>query len=234
MNTIEKHLLSVLKKYFGYSEFRDTQKEIILSVLAGKDTLAVMPTGGGKSLCYEIPALIMDGLTVVVSPLIALMQDQVNQLLAYGIDAVFLNSSLDWDSYCDTADKIRNGKIKLLYVSPEGLNTEKIQDILHSEKVQVRCITIDEAHCVSEWGHDFRPDYLEIASVRQQFKNAVCLALTATATKQVREDIINNLALKNPAVLVASFNRPNIYLDVKPKTDPLGQVVECIRALWGV
>lgn len=142
----------VLKTVFGYDSFRPLQREIIQNVLDGRDTLAVMPTGGGKSLCYEIPALIMDGLTVVVSPLIALMQDQVNQLLAYGIEAVFLNSTLDWDSYRDTADKIRDGKIKLLYVSPEGLNTDKIQDILHSEKVDVRCITIDEAHCVSEWG----------------------------------------------------------------------------------
>src|SRR5574344_203009 len=215
----------VLKNVFGFETFRPLQREIIQNVLDGRDTLAVMPTGGGKSLCYEIPALIMDGLTVVVSPLIALMQDQVNQLLAYGIDAVFLNSSLDWDSYCDTADKIRNGKIKLLYVSPEGLNTEKIQDILHSEKVQVRCITIDEAHCISEWGHDFRPDYLEIASVREQFPKAVCLALTATATKQVRADIIKQLHLETPAVLVASFNRPNIFLEVKRKSKALNQVI---------
>src|SRR5574344_1533019 len=215
----------VLKNVFGFETFRPLQREIIQNVLDGRDTLAVMPTGGGKSLCYEIPALIMDGLTVVVSPLIALMQDQVAQLLAYGIDAVFLNSTLDWDTYRDTADKIRDGKIKLLYVSPEGLNTDKINDILHSEKVNVRCITIDEAHCVSEWGHDFRPDYLEIASVREQFPKAVCLALTATATKQVRADIIKQLHLETPAVLVASFNRPNIFLEVKRKSKALNQVI---------
>jgi len=215
----------VLKNIFGFDSFRPLQKEIIQNVLDGRDTLAVMPTGGGKSLCYEIPALIMKGLTVVVSPLIALMQDQVTQLETYGVEAVFLNSSLDWDTYRDTADRIRNGEIKLLYVSPEGLNTGKIQDILHSENVDVDCITIDEAHCVSEWGHDFRPDYLEIASVREQFPKAVCLALTATATKQVRADIIKQLKLETPEVLVASFNRPNIYLEVKRKSNGLEQVI---------
>lgn len=223
----------VLKNVFGYDSFRPLQKEIIENVLAGRDTLAVMPTGGGKSLCYQIPSLIFDGLTVVVSPLIALMQDQVASLVASGVNAVFLNSTVEWTDYIDSMDSIKRGETKIVYVSPEGLATQRIQDLLHSDTVNVKCITIDEAHCVSEWGHDFRPDYLEIASVRKQFKNAVCLALTATATKQVREDIINNLKLKNPAVLVASFNRPNIYLDVKPKTDPLGQVVECIRAHWG-
>ena len=215
----------VLKEVFGYDSFRPLQREIIQHVLDKKDTLAVMPTGGGKSLCYEIPALIMDGLTVVVSPLIALMQDQVAQLASYGIDAVFLNSTLDWDSYCETADRIRNGEIKLLYVSPEGLNTQKVQDILHGEKVTVRCITIDEAHCVSEWGHDFRPDYLEIASIREQFPDAVCLALTATATKQVRTDIVKQLKLDKPTILVASFNRPNIFLEVRRKVNALEQVV---------
>jgi ATP-dependent DNA helicase RecQ len=223
----------VLKNVFGYDSFRPLQKEIIENVLAARDTLAVMPTGGGKSLCYQIPSLIFDGLTVVVSPLIALMQDQVASLVASGVNAVFLNSTVEWTDYVDSMDSIKRGETKIVYVSPEGLATQRIQDLLHADTVNVKCITIDEAHCVSEWGHDFRPDYLEIASVRKQFKNAVCLALTATATKQVREDIINNLKLKNPAVLVASFNRPNIYLDVKPKTDPLGQVVECIRAHWG-
>lgn len=219
----------VLKNIFGYDSFRPLQKEIIENVLSGRDTLAVMPTGGGKSLCYQIPSLIFDGLTVVVSPLIALMQDQVASLNASGVNAVFLNSSVEWGDYCDSMDGIKRGEIKIVYVSPEGLATQRIQDLLHADSVNVKCITIDEAHCVSEWGHDFRPDYLEISSVRKQFKNAVCLALTATATKQVREDIVNNLALKNPAVLIASFNRPNIYLDVKPKNDPLSQVVDCIR-----
>lgn len=215
----------VLKSIFGYDSFRPLQKEVIANVLDGRDTLAVMPTGGGKSLCYQIPAMLLPGLTVVVSPLIALMQDQVSQLEAWGIPAVFLNSSLEWNEYRQKMDLIRRGKIKLLYVSPEGLSTSRIQDILHSQNVELSCLTIDEAHCVSEWGHDFRPDYMEIACIREQFPNAVCLALTATATKQVQGDIISHLRLENPAVLVASFNRPNLFLEVRKKNNPFEQVL---------
>lgn len=224
---------SVLKSVFGYDSFRLLQKDIISHVLAGHDTLAVMPTGGGKSICYQIPALIFDGLTVVVSPLISLMQDQVASLNAAGISAVFLNSTLEWEDYRDAMNAIRRGEIKIVYVSPEGLATARIRDLLHDERVTVRCITIDEAHCVSEWGHDFRPDYLEISSIRKQFPRAVCLALTATATKQVREDIVRNLGLKNPAILISSFDRANIYLNVLPKQNSLSQIVDCIRRHWG-
>lgn len=220
---------TVLKSVFGYDSFRPLQKDIIDNVLAGRDTLAVMPTGGGKSLCYQIPALVFDGLTVVVSPLISLMQDQVSSLETSGVPAVFLNSSLEWTDYCKATDAIRAGEIKLVYVSPEGLNTERMRNLLHSDGVKISCITIDEAHCVSEWGHDFRPDYLEIASVREQFPDAVTLALTATATKQVRDDIIRNLRMKNPSVLVASFNRENIFLEVQPKRDAFSQTVDCIN-----
>lgn len=220
---------TVLRSVFGYESFRPLQKEIISNVLNGKDTLAVMPTGGGKSLTYQIPALIFDGLTIVVSPLIALMQDQVSALVANGVNAVFLNSSLSWDDYRSSVQDIVSGLIKLVYVSPEGLATQRIQEILHNENVNVKCFTIDEAHCISEWGHDFRPDYLEIANVRRQFPEAVCLALTATATKRVREDIIANLRLENPNVLVASFNRPNIFLEVRPKRDAYGQIVSFLN-----
>jgi ATP-dependent DNA helicase RecQ len=219
---------TVLKSVFGYESFRPLQKEIITNVLAGKDTLAVMPTGGGKSLCYQIPALIFSGLTVVVSPLIALMQDQVSALVSDGVNAVFLNSSLEWSDYCRAADSIRAGSTKLVYVSPEGLATQRMQELLHSGSVKIDCITIDEAHCISEWGHDFRPDYLEIASFRGQFPGAVCLALTATATKQVRDDIVKNLRMKEPEILVASFDRKNIFLEVQPKRDAFSQVVDCI------
>ncbi|MCR4822655.1 MAG: RecQ family ATP-dependent DNA helicase [Treponema sp.] len=223
----------VLKSVFGYDSFRLLQKDIITNVLNKRDTLAIMPTGGGKSLCYQIPALIFEGLTVVVSPLISLMQDQVTSLNAAGVDAVFLNSTLDWEDYKESMNSIRRGQTKIVYVSPEGLMTPKINDLLHDPRVSVSCITIDEAHCVSEWGHDFRPDYLEISSLRNQFKDAVFLALTATATPHVREDIIKNLKLKKPAVLISSFDRPNIYLDVKPKNrNALDQVVECIRRHW--
>ncbi len=220
----------VLKSVFGYDSFRPLQKDIITNVLQKKDTLAIMPTGGGKSLCYQIPALIFDGLTVVVSPLISLMQDQVASLNAMGVNAVFLNSTVEWSDYLESMNSIRRGETKIVYVSPEGLSSQKINDLLHDQRVNVSCITIDEAHCVSEWGHDFRPDYLEISVLRNQFKNAVFLALTATATREVRQDIISNLKLKNPEILISSFDRPNIYLDVKQKNrDALEQVVECIR-----
>ena len=223
----------VLKSVFGYDSFRLLQKDIISNVLAKRDTLAIMPTGGGKSLCYQIPALIFEGLTVVVSPLISLMQDQVAALNAAGVNAVFLNSTVEWEDYKDSMNSIRRGETKIVYLAPETLVTPKINDLLHDSRVTVSCITVDEAHCVSEWGHDFRPDYLEISALRNQFKDAVFLALTATATLHVREDIIKNLRLQNPAVLVSSFDRPNIYLDVRQKNrDALDQVVECIKRHW--
>ena len=216
----------ILKEVFGYDSFRPLQEEIISSVLEGKDTLAIMPTGGGKSVCYQIPALMFPGITVVISPLISLMQDQVTGLLENGIEAAFLNSSLDWDSYKETVDRIKRGEIKLVYTSPETLSTQRMQSILHDVKCGISLITIDEAHCISSWGHDFRPDYLEILSVRRQFPQAVCLALTATATNQVRSDIALQLGMKNPSVFIASFNRKNIYLEVRPKRNGLNQIIE--------
>jgi len=219
----------ILKSVFGYDKFRPGQKEIIQNILDGRDTLAVMPTGGGKSLCYQIPALIFDGITVVVSPLISLMQDQVGALLENGVSAAFLNSTLNLDEYKKTVRDIKSGGAKLLYLSPEALATERVKSILREADVPVSCVTIDEAHCISEWGHDFRPDYMEIAAFRNEFKDAVCLALTATATKQVQADIVRNLKLKKPAVLVSSFNRANIFLNVQPRTDGLGQIVEFLQ-----
>ena len=215
----------VLKSIFGYKKFRPLQKEIIENVLEGRDTLAILPTGGGKSLCYQIPALMMEGLTVVISPLIALMEDQVAQLDNLGIAAAYINSSLSWDDYKAACRQVQSGKLKLLYVSPEGLNTEKMLNLLHSPSVKVECITIDEAHCISEWGHDFRPDYLDIAQIKKQFPQSVCLALTATATEQVKKDIIHQLKMEEPKVLCASFNRPNIFLHVERKAKPLEQVL---------
>lgn len=219
----------ILKSVFGYDKFRPGQKEIIQNILEGRDTLAVMPTGGGKSLCYQIPALILDGITVVVSPLISLMQDQVGALLENGVSAAFLNSTLNLDEYIKTVRDIKSGGAKLLYLSPEALATERVKSILREADVPVSCVTIDEAHCISEWGHDFRPDYMEIAAFRNEFKDAVCLALTATATKQVQADIVRNLKLKKPAVLVSSFNRANIFLNVQPRTDGIGQIVEFLQ-----
>ena len=209
----------LLKQYYGYKDFRPGQKEIIESILQGNDTLAIMPTGGGKSLCYQIPSLIFSGLTVVISPLIALMEDQVKSLDSVGIPSLFLNSSLEWEEYTHNMSQIRSGKIKLLYCAPETLVTERIQNLL--AQVEVSCITIDEAHCISEWGHDFRPEYRRISEIRQLFPKAVCLALTATATETVRKDIKTTLQLgknKHYKEFISSFNRPNIYLDVISKS----------------
>ncbi len=205
----------VLKKHFGFSSFRKGQQEIIETVIAKKDTLVVMPTGGGKSLCYQLPALVFKGLTIVVSPLISLMQDQVTALHKMGIEALFLNSSLDWDTYKANMAQVRSGVIKLLYCAPETLVTERVQDLLSD--IQVDCITIDEAHCISQWGHDFRPEYRMISTLRRRYPEAVCLALTATATKQVREDIKKALKLKPCNEFISSFNRENIFLEVHPK-----------------
>ena len=219
----------VLKTVFGYDSFRLNQKEIIKEVLKGHDVLAIMPTGGGKSICYQIPALIMKGVTIVVSPLISLMQDQVSALEASGIHSVFLNSTLEWEEYRSAVDDIRAGKVKLVYVSPEGLATGKLRDLFSENTVKISCVTIDEAHCVSQWGHDFRPDYMEIGAVRNIFPDAAMLALTATATEQVRLDIVKNLKMKKPAVFVSSFNRSNIFLEVQARRNGFNQVVDFLE-----
>lgn len=219
----------VLKTVFGYDDFRFPQEQVIADVLNKKDTLAVMPTGGGKSVCYQIPALIFDGITIVISPLISLMQDQVDGLKTFGIQSAFLNSSLTWDEFLKTAEKIKSGNAKIVYVSPEGIATSKIREIFSSPEIKISCITVDESHCISSWGHDFRPDYLEIRALRNYFPDAVMLALTATATENVRKDILVNLKMKNPSVFISSFNRKNIYLEVRPKKNSLQQIVDYIK-----
>ena len=219
----------VLKTVFGYNSFRSQQKDIITAVLQGKDTLAVMPTGGGKSICYQIPALILEGITIVVSPLISLMQDQVDTLETTGIHSVFLNSALPWEEYLNAMKEIKAGQVKLVYVSPEGLATNRIRDLISEPEIKISLIAIDEAHCVSSWGHDFRPDYLEISYIRNLVPDAVMLALTATATDQVRKDIVQNLNMKNPKLFISSFNRENIYLEVQRKINANSQVVDFLR-----
>jgi len=209
---------TILKDTFGYDTFRPFQQEVIENVLARRDTLAIMPTGGGKSLCYQIPALLFDGLTVVVSPLISLMKDQAEQLGALGVPALFLNSSLSQEAYQENMDYVRRGEVKLLYLAPETLLTPRIFSLLAD--LRIDCLTIDEAHCISEWGHDFRPEYRQLADVRKRFPRAVCLALTATATSRVRADIRSTLSFTTPNEFVASFNRENLYLEVVPKRDP--------------
>lgn len=218
---------SLLKDTFGYDTFRPSQREVIENVLARRDTLAIMPTGGGKSLCYQIPALIQDGLTVVVSPLIALMKDQVEQLRATGVPALFLNSTLSMEAYQENMEYVRQGKVKLLYVAPETLLTPRIFALL--DAIQLDLLTIDEAHCISEWGHDFRPEYRQLVDVRHRYPQAVCLALTATATPRVRADIKTTLGFSNSNEFVSSFNRENLYLEVLPKRDPVQQTIRFLQ-----
>lgn len=216
-----------LKKFFGYDQFKPSQLEVIQNILNKQDTLAIMPTGGGKSLCYQLPALIFPGLTVVVSPLIALMKDQVEQLHELNIPAVFLNSSLSSEEYQKYMDLIRNNETKLLYVAPETLLTPRIYDLL--SEIDLDCFTIDEAHCISEWGHDFRPEYRQLAEFRSQFPNAVCLALTATATPRVRKDIKDSLHFKSSNEFIASFNRENLMIEVLPKDKPHKQTIQFLK-----
>jgi ATP-dependent DNA helicase RecQ len=218
---------SILKNTFGYDTFRPLQREVIENVMARRDTLAVMPTGGGKSLCYQIPSLLFEGLTVVVSPLISLMKDQVEQLRAFGVPAIFLNSTLSPQEYQENMEYIRRGQVKLLYVAPETLLTSRILSLLASVKVDL--ITIDEAHCISEWGHDFRPEYRQIVQVRRRFPDAVCLALTATATSRVRQDIRTTLKFATTNEFVASFNRENLFIEVMRKHNPVAQTVQILE-----
>jgi ATP-dependent DNA helicase RecQ len=217
----------ILKNTFGYDTFRPLQSEVIENVMTRRDTLAIMPTGGGKSLCYQIPALLLEGLTVVISPLISLMKDQVEQLRAFGVPALFLNSSLGPQEYQDNMEYVRRGEVKLLYVAPETLLTPRILALLAEVKVDL--LTIDEAHCISEWGHDFRPEYRQIAEVRKRFPDAVCLALTATATSRVRQDIRTTLKFSTTNEFIASFNRENLYIEVLPKQDPYVQTVQMLE-----
>jgi ATP-dependent DNA helicase RecQ len=222
-----KQAKTILKDVFGYEEFRSLQQEIIENVLKRKDSLVIMPTGGGKSLCYQIPALIFKGLTLVVSPLISLMEDQVNQLTELGIDAVVLNSSLSTKEYQDNIDRIKQNKVRLLYLAPETLMMQKTLALLSS--IQVDCFTIDEAHCISEWGHDFRPEYRQLIEVRNRFPKAVCVALTATATPRVQKDIKESLSFKKSDNFIAGFNRKNLLLQIVPKTQPTEQTLEFIK-----
>ncbi|MGE5683063.1 MAG: DNA helicase RecQ [Bacillota bacterium] len=221
----------ILKDTFGYNEFRPLQSEIIQNILNRKDTLVVMPTGGGKSICYQIPALIFNGLTVIVSPLISLMKDQVEQLRLLGINAAQLNNSISSDEYRTTISNIRNGKAKLLYLAPESLFKDEIQELL--SEIKIDAIAVDEAHCISEWGHDFRPEYRQLGLFRKRFPDAVCIGLTATATPTVQDDIVNNLNMKLPRRFIASFNRTNLFLRVIAKNDPFKQTVEFLKEYEG-
>ena len=219
---------SILKNVFGYDDFWPLQESIIAHLLEKRNALVVLPTGGGKSLCYQIPALIYEGLSIVISPLISLMKNQVDELQECGVAALFLNSTLKPDEYRRHVEKLKANRVKLLYLSPEALLSPRTLDLLSTMKVD--CIAIDEAHCISEWGHDFRPEYRQLGGLRDLFKDAVCVALTATATRRVRDDIKKSLQIGATEEFVGSFNRPNLFLEVEPKIAPLEQISEFLKS----
>jgi len=219
--------LDLLKSHFGYAQFRPLQAEIIGHTLAGGDSLALMPTGGGKSLCYQLPALLFPGLTLVVSPLIALMKDQVDALNANGIAARFINSSLPLAEIDRVQDQTARGQVKILYVAPERLALPAFRSFL--EQRDLSLIAIDEAHCISEWGHEFRPDYRNLRTLRQDFPKTPVIALTATATERVREDIISQLDLQRGRVFLSSFNRANLSYAVQPKGNSWGTLLSLLQ-----
>jgi ATP-dependent DNA helicase RecQ len=217
--------VQALQKYFGYSAFRYQQEAIIQHVLNKKDVLTLMPTGGGKSLCYQLPAVLLDGLTIVISPLIALMKDQVDSLNVNGIPAAFFNSSQTPDEQIQLTTKLRNNQIKLLYLAPERLFGNESKLITFLKALPVSLIAIDEAHCISHWGHDFRPEYLALAGLKNEFPAIPVIALTATADKLTKKDILEKLNLKDPEIFISSFNRANITYRVVPKKNSFNQLL---------
>jgi len=223
----ETELLTKLKEVFGYSAFRGNQEAIISNILLGRNTFVIMPTGAGKSMCYQLPALIMDGIAVVISPLIALMKNQVDQLNAIGVNAQVLNSTLSKAEMTRVRKEVLNGEVKLLYVAPESLTKE--DNVAFLKKAKICFVAIDEAHCISEWGHDFRPEYRRIKSIIEQLGNLPIIALTATATPKVQLDIQKNLQMEEANLFKSSFNRKNLYYEVRPKVDTKKQLIKYIK-----
>ncbi len=226
-NTPVQSPQAVLKQVFGYKDFRDGQEAIIAAALDGQDSLVLLPTGGGKSLCYQVPALILDGVTVVISPLISLMQDQVAQLKALGVQAAYINNSLPFEEQQAVYQQLHYGQIKLLYVAPEKvLQHEFLERLSH---LKLALFAIDEAHCVSHWGHDFRPHYCRLNELKQRFMHVPMMALTATADKATRYDIIEQLQLNQPYVHTGSFDRPNIRYTIEEKFKPMVQLLRYLK-----
>ena len=223
--------LDLLKQHFGYDEFRPLQAEVVASVLERRDTLVLMPTGGGKSLCYQLPALRLDGLTLVVSPLIALMKDQVDTLKANGIAAEFINSSLTYPELNRVRTRVQRNAVKILYVAPERLALSGFQDFLAG--LQVSLVAVDEAHCISMWGHEFRPDYRNLVDLRRLLPGVPFIALTATATEQVRRDVAEQLELARPQEFIASFNRANLTYSVRPKRNSVDALADLLDEYRG-
>jgi ATP-dependent DNA helicase RecQ len=220
-------LRKTLKEVFGYDQFRGNQEEIIKNVLDGNDSFVIMPTGAGKSLCYQLPAIILEGSAIVISPLIALMKNQVDQMNAFSINARFLNSTLTRAEINAVKQETLNGNLKLLYVAPESLTKPENIDFL--KKANVSFAAIDEAHCISEWGHDFRPEYRKIRSILGEIGDVPIIALTATATPKVQQDIKKNLIIEEATIFKSSFNRPNLYYEVRPKKQVKKQLIKYIK-----
>ncbi|MFP4180270.1 MAG: DNA helicase RecQ [Spirochaetaceae bacterium] len=223
---LKREVERTLKNVFGFNSFKPNQREVVEAILEDRDVFVSMPTGGGKSLCYQLSALLLDSLTVVVSPLIALMQDQVGAARELGISAEFINSSLEPEDARDIYRRLFSGKITLLYISPERFSLPRFQSLL--EELKPSLFVIDEAHCISEWGHDFRPDYLSLSLIRKRFPDAGLAAFTATATKKVQKDIVGKLKMKEPFVLRASFDRPELFYRVRRKEKPLDQILSFV------
>ena len=223
---------SVLKQYFGHGAFRPGQEQLVDGVLAGRDVLGVMPTGGGKSLCYQVPALLLPGTALVVSPLISLMQDQVAALRGAGVAAAFLNSSLTSEQFIDTCREIRRGAYRLIYVAPERLENEYFASM--AQGLEISLVAVDEAHCVSQWGQDFRPSYLKIAEfIGKLPKRPPVAAFTATATARVREDIAQLLGLRDPVNVVTGFDRENLFFEVRRPKKKLAAVSALVQERRG-
>ncbi len=226
-----KEAKKILKQYFGYDDFREGQRELIAAVLSGRDVLGIMPTGAGKSMCFQIPALMMDGITLVISPLISLMKDQVGALNQAGVHAAYLNSSLSTGQYLKALQFAREGRYKIIYAAPERLETGGFLDFALSGSVRISFLAIDEAHCVSQWGQDFRPSYLKILDFLGKLSyRPVVGAYTATATEDVRDDIMDILALRDPYVLSTGFDRSNLYFAVKKPMDKYKELLRYLRA----
>ncbi len=227
MSQTREAALSLLQKTYGYHSFRGEQAEIVEHVISGRNAFVLMPTGGGKSLCYQIPALCRPGVGVIISPLIALMQDQVDALTQLGVKAAAINSSMTGESISRTKSRIRAGELDLVYVAPERLLMDDFLALLHESTVAL--FAIDEAHCVSQWGHDFRPHYTQLAVLAEQFPNVPRIALTATADGPTRKDIIERLHLSQGRTFVAGFDRPNIHYSIVLKENPQKQILQFIK-----